>query len=169
MECVPSEDSDQPRHPPSLIRVFAVCKKKHWDLSYPLGLSECPGWSESSLGAVILLVLSWGGLNAACGFSGGFPLKASVRFHLTYMYFIGLAQTEWNEPCHEIMVLFVLGKLILQTDMRSHPAGLDIWCLVGPFVYFHTSCVRTAKALARLCGCAGSPEPSLVASVIRVI
>ena len=28
--------------------------------------------------------------------------------------------------------------------------GLDVWCLVGPFVYFHTSCVRTAKALARL-------------------
>ena len=36
--CVPSEDSDQPRHPPSLIRVFAVRMKKHWDLSYP-------GWS----------------------------------------------------------------------------------------------------------------------------
>ena len=25
MTCVPSEDSDQPGHPPSLIRVFAVC------------------------------------------------------------------------------------------------------------------------------------------------
>ena len=37
------------------------------------------------------------------------------------------------------------------------------WYLVGPFVYFHTSCVRTANALARLRGCAGSPEPSLVA------
>ena len=33
-ECAPSEDSDQPGHPPSLIRVFAV---------------GCPGWSESSL------------------------------------------------------------------------------------------------------------------------
>ena len=41
--------------------------------------------------------------------------------------------------------------------------------LVGPFVYFHTSCVRTAKALARLRGCAGSPEPSLVAYVISTI
>ena len=37
------------------------------------------------------------------------------------------------------------------------------------FVYFHTSCVRTAKALARLRWCAGSPEPSLVAYVIRTI
>ena len=51
------------------------------------------------------------------------------------------------------MVIFVLRKLILQT----------CWFLVGPFVYFHTSCVRTAKALARLRGCAGSHEPSLVA------
>ena len=32
----PSEDSDQPGHPPSLIRVFAVRMKKHWVLSYPL-------------------------------------------------------------------------------------------------------------------------------------
>ena len=31
--------------------------------------------------------------------------------------------------------------------MRSHPVGLDVWFCVGPFVYFHTSCVRTAKAL----------------------
>ena len=41
--------------------------------------------------------------------------------------------------------------------------------MVGPFVYFHTSCVRTEKAMARLRGCAGSPEPSLVAYVISTI
>ena len=56
------------------------------------------------------------------------------------------------EPAHEIMALFVLRKLILQTRMCSHPVGPDIWCLVGPFGYFHTSCVQTAKALARQCG-----------------
>ena len=49
------------------------------------------------------------------------------------------------------MVLFVLHKLILQT--HSHPVGLDVWFSVGPFVCFHTSCVRTAKALVGLCGC----------------
>ena len=49
MACAPSEDSDQPGHPPSLIRVFAVRMKKAWTLSCPL--SECPGWSESLLGA----------------------------------------------------------------------------------------------------------------------
>ena len=37
MACVPSEDSDQPGHPPSLIRVFTVRMKKAWVLSYPLG------------------------------------------------------------------------------------------------------------------------------------
>ena len=54
----PSEDSDQPGHAPSLIRVFAVRMKKAWALSYPLNASEdsgqtggCPDWSESSLGA----------------------------------------------------------------------------------------------------------------------
>ena len=69
-----------------------------------------------------------------------------------------------NEQSHEIMVLFVLR--ILQMRMRSHPVGLDVWFLVGPFVYFHTLSVWTAKPLVRLRWCAGSPKPSLVAYVI---
>ena len=76
------------------------------------------------------------------------------------------ATTMTFEPAHEIMVLSV-HELILQTRMRSHPVGLDVWFFAGPFICFHTSCVRTAKALARLHGCAGSPEPSLVAYVIK--
>ena len=40
MTCVPSKDSDQPRHPPSLIRVFAVRMKKPWVLSYPLSVQR---------------------------------------------------------------------------------------------------------------------------------
>ena len=40
MACAPSEDSDQPGRPPSLIRVFAVRMKKTWVLSYPLSASE---------------------------------------------------------------------------------------------------------------------------------
>ena len=38
--CAPSEDSDQPRHPPSLIRVFAVRMKKAWVLSYLLSTQQ---------------------------------------------------------------------------------------------------------------------------------
>ena len=62
------------------------------------------------------------------------------------------------ELAHEIMVHFVLRKLILQTRKHSHPVVLDfVWFLVGPFFYFHT--------LWR----AGLPEPSLVAYVISTI
>ena len=67
------------------------------------------------------------------------------------------------------MALFILHKLILQTRMCSHPVGLEVYFLVWLFVYFHISYVRTAKALVRLCECAGLPEPSLVAYVISAI
>ena len=41
--CVPSEDTDQPGHPghpPCLIWVFSVRKKKVWVLSYPLNAQQ---------------------------------------------------------------------------------------------------------------------------------
>ena len=67
----PTEDSDQPGHPPSLIRVFAVAWRKlgslntHWahsEDSDQTGRMHPPRLIESSLGAhAILLVLSWGG------------------------------------------------------------------------------------------------------------
>ena len=44
-ECVPSEDSDQPGHPPSLIRIFAVRMKKAWVISYPLSAQQSL-WSD---------------------------------------------------------------------------------------------------------------------------
>ena len=40
MACVPSEDSDQPGHPTSLIRVFAVRLKKARIRSYPLSTQQ---------------------------------------------------------------------------------------------------------------------------------
>ena len=60
------------------------------------------------------------------------------------------------------MALFVLRKLILQMLMPSHLVGLDLWFLVGPFVYFHTSCLRTAKALARLHECSDKCSSSFI-------
>ena len=60
-------------------------------------------------------------------------------------------------------------KLNLQTCTRSNPLSLHVWLLVRPFVYFHTLCVRTAKALARLGRCEVSPEPSLFAYAISTI
>ena len=45
MACAPSKDSDQPGHPPSLIRVFAVRMKKIRVLSYPLS-AQRRLWSD---------------------------------------------------------------------------------------------------------------------------
>ena len=63
MFCAPSKDSDQPGHPPSLITVFAVRTMGSWGpnvSSCGIRLVGCPGWSESSLGAeVILMVWSY--------------------------------------------------------------------------------------------------------------
>ena len=58
-ECAPSEDSDQPGHPPSLIKVFAVRSMGNLRAQIffmrtaksLIRLGGCPGWSESSLGA----------------------------------------------------------------------------------------------------------------------
>ena len=74
-----------------------------------------------------------------------------------------------NEPCHEIMVLFILRKLIFQTRMRSHPVGLDV-CLFGQTLHLlpYFMCANR-KALAGLRVYAGSPEPSLVAYVTSTI
>ena len=60
-ECASSEDSDQPGHPPSLIRVFAVRMKKPWGLSYPLSAQRrlWSDWADVFTGrTLILLVLS---------------------------------------------------------------------------------------------------------------
>ena len=43
--CAPRKDSDQPGHPPSLIRVFAVRMKIAWVLSYPLS-AQRRLWSD---------------------------------------------------------------------------------------------------------------------------
>ena len=45
MACASSEDSDQPGHPPSLIRVFAVRMRKTWFLSYQLS-AQRRLWSD---------------------------------------------------------------------------------------------------------------------------
>ena len=45
MACAPSENTDQPGHPPSLVRVFAIRMKKAWVLSYPLS-AQWRLWSD---------------------------------------------------------------------------------------------------------------------------
>ena len=77
------------------------------------------------------------------------------------------------EPSHEIMSLFVLRKLILQTRMRSHPVGLDVLSFgrtLRLLPYFMCVNCEGSGEIARMrrdpCS---SPEPSLVAYVISTI
>ena len=49
MTSAPIEDSDQPEHPPSLIRVFAVRMNIPWVLSYPFSTQRRP-WSDCAMG-----------------------------------------------------------------------------------------------------------------------
>ena len=71
MICAPSEDLDQPWHPPCLIRVFAVRMKKAWFLSYPLSARE-DDWahSEDSDQTGRMPRLIWVFAGRACHFVG---------------------------------------------------------------------------------------------------
>ena len=134
MICAPSEDSDQPGHPPSLIRISAVRLKQTWALSYPVcaqrrlwsdwvecpGWSEtlirlggCPGWSESSLGTkVILLVLSWGG-------SKCFFLESTYAAHIHFIKFF----TFCKEP--NMKSFSHANNIVLRRDIYIHSLN---WC-----------------------------------------
>ena len=71
-----------------------------------------------------------------------------------------------TEPAHEIMVLFVFHKRILQTPMHSHPGGLDVYFWSDPS---STSILHMCEQQRLWRDCAGSPETSLVAYVISTI
>ena len=91
MACAPSEDSDQPGHPPSLIRVFAVRTKKAWVLSYPLSARRrlWSVWADAQADLNLrwarshwfcheaLLVLSWGGSNQSIVDTAWYPGPAN--------------------------------------------------------------------------------------------
>ena len=163
ISCAPSKDSDQSGHPPSLFRAFAVSMKKAVSLAtywaHSIGSDQTGRLWVFAGRTVILLVLSL----------GSSYVYGPVRLCWLWAHqrFIKMELTGFKASREIYMVLFDLRKLILQTGMRSHPVRLDVWFLVGPIIYFHTLWVRTAKGLASLCGCAGSPEPSLDACVIK--
>ena len=78
-------------------------------------------------------------------YGSAFRVTQLVDFYVTSL-------EQRNEPSYEIMVLFILQKLVLQTRMHSYPVGLEVWNLSDPSSCFHTSCVRTSKALAMSLG-----------------
>ena len=68
-DCAPNEDSDQPWHPPSLIRVFTVRMKKTWVLSYPFSAQRrlwsdwadliCLRWAHTHFVGFVMSWLKW--------------------------------------------------------------------------------------------------------------
>ena len=71
------------------------------------------------------------------------------------------------EPAHEIMAHFIL-RPTHSSNVHAHPSSGARCLIFGRTLRLlpNFTCVRTAKALARLRGCTGLPEPSLVAYVI---
>ena len=115
-ECASSEDSDQPGHPPSLIRVFAVRVRKlgssatHW--------CRCPGRSESSLGAhsfcwfccvVAHIYFLWEEITSLC-------LSLQCIYSST------------KKPHH--LLRQILWNWILSLDLTSVSAAAEIWGMV---------------------------------------
>ena len=77
MACAPSEESDQPGHPPSLIRVFAVRSVGSWGPN----VSSCGQRRLWSDWAVILFVLSWGGSYVRNMINSGTSIRATAHVH----------------------------------------------------------------------------------------
>ena len=107
---------------------------------YDSSTSPCLRYSNNKMCKIWWCCAKKGFIGIKISFSSQFGM-----FHETYQ------ERSKFEPAHKIMALFVLCKLILQIRMHSHPVGLDVWFLVWPFVYFHSSCLRTAgKSLKHL-------------------
>ena len=137
---------------PSLIRVFAVCMKKHWVVSYPLSaqrrlirLDGCPGISAFSLGApAILLVLSCCGSNGNgedCVYpdqtppSPVFTLFADFPFHRTlktpfYKYLLFVVAVFLSN----LLLNICIGFLKIELNYRElYPLAWESWRLDSNF------------------------------------
>ena len=87
----PNKDSDQPGHPPCLIRVFAVRMKKAWVLSYPLS-GQRKLWSD------------WA------------DAQADLRLCWAHSYFVGFVTRQLK--CE--IVKFVVTRTIIMPLRRSN-------------------------------------------------
>ena len=134
MICAPSEDSDQPGHPPSLISFRRCPPEANLGPKLPsertakslirlggcpgwsetlIRLGGCPGWSKASLGTkVILLALSWGG-------SKCFFLESTYAAHIHFITFF----TFCIEP--NMKSFSHANNIVLRRDIYIHSLN---WC-----------------------------------------
>ena len=111
MACAPSQDSDQPGHLPSLIRVFAVRMKKHWVLSYPLS-SQRRLWSDWA-DAQADLSLCW-----AHSHFVGFVVRRSRLLLHRYIWALAQQNHQYRLDASE------------ESDLPGHPPSLISLCCV---------------------------------------
>ena len=92
MAFAPSEDSDQPEHPPSLIRVFAIHMKKAWVLSYPLSAQQrlWSDWTDAQAD----LSLRW----AHSHFVGFVMRRLKCNNLIRFGDFFSATQIQWVAP-----------------------------------------------------------------------
>ena len=149
-ECAPSEDSDQPGHPPSLIRVFAVCMKKPLALSYPMS-SQRKLWSDWA-DAQADPSLRW-----AHSHFVGFDMSRLISLvgRNTGIHWLLI------EPCHEKTCLCDQNKLKPACSADETSQGLEISAIASRVIILSRQ--RKTKVLIRLHGCAGWSAPLLFA------
>ena len=144
MACASSEDSDQPGHPPSLIRVIIV---RSTTLAFFMRTAKTTDTQADLSLRWMHIPFCWFYHEAAQLVITSFctaTAELSLCVWCYQVWYPRLAKRVWlglstYMRCHEIMVLFILRKLILQMRMRSHPVGLDVWFFIELFVYFHTT------------------------------
>ena len=90
-QCAPSEDSDQPGHLPTLIRVFAVRMKKAWVLSYPLSAQRRlrSDWADAQADLSLCWVHSH-----AVGFVMSWLICTLLLYQLQFLKFLSI---EWEK------------------------------------------------------------------------
>ena len=117
MACEPSKDSDQPGHPPSLIRVFTVRMKKTWVLSYPLS-AQRRLWSDWA-DAQADLSLRW----AHSHFVGFDMRRLTVVFKCTYVFKLS------NLFDHFMRLGMTLGRYVAESwsKWQAYAGNFNIW------------------------------------------
>ena len=126
MACAPSEDSDQPGHPPSLIRVFAVRVKKAWVLYTHWAHSEDSDQSGRMLKligvfsgwTVTLLILSCRGSNVNVK---GFLIKNKIS-RSSFFFFFFRSEMIFIFWIKKIRVIVTI-KQIIQFEINIPPSG----------------------------------------------
>ena len=160
-DCAPSEDSDQPGHPSSLIRVFAVRMKKPWVLSYPSSAQRrlwsdwadvqadlSLGWAHSHFVGFVVSWLKWKQRWATC-LSVDFKVKWAAAW-----------QNQQN---------YLFTQQRLRSAWASAKSDQSLCCQHEERLCPYLPIKRTVKTLIRLNGYPGWSVTLLGAQVLLLV